>query len=73
VGLVIIFHEKVNKAIMSVFGELKTNLQTQGICIDNFDLIIAATSLVMNYTLVTNNVSHFSQIPGLKLENWAKE
>jgi tRNA(fMet)-specific endonuclease VapC len=64
---------QVNKAIMSVFGELKANLQTQGVCIDDFDLIIAATSLVMNYTLVTNNVSHFSPIPSLKLENWAKE
>jgi len=35
------------------------------------DLIIAATAITMNYTLVTNNESHFSRIPGLSIENWA--
>ena len=36
------------------------------------DLLIAATALYMNMTLVTNNIKHFSKIDGLSLENWAK-
>ena len=39
---------------------------------DDFDLVIAATALVLNYTLVTNNERHFRSIPGLRLENWAR-
>jgi len=33
------------------------------------DAIIAATALVNNYTLITNNLSDFKRIPGLKIFN----
>ena len=36
------------------------------------DLLIASTALFLNYRLVTGNEKHFSRIPGLVLENWAK-
>jgi len=39
---------------------------------DDFDLLIGSTALTMNYTLVTNNVTRFKRIPGLKIENWVK-
>jgi len=39
---------------------------------DDFDLIIAATALVMGYRLVTNNERHFTSIPGLEIENWTR-
>lgn len=61
----------VTKSIMETFAELKTELQRQGKIIEDMDLIIAATAISMNYTLVTNNEKHFSRIPGLKIENWA--
>lgn len=35
------------------------------------DLLIASIALANNATLVTRNLRHFRQIPGLKLENWA--
>ncbi len=45
----------VTKAIMETFGDIKADLQKQGKIIDDMDLIIAATAITMNYTLVTNN------------------
>jgi tRNA(fMet)-specific endonuclease VapC len=58
---------------METFAEIKADLQNQGNVIDDMDLLIAATALTMNYTLVTNNERHFSRIPGLQIENWAIE
>jgi tRNA(fMet)-specific endonuclease VapC len=34
------------------------------------DLLIASITLSNRATLVTRNLRHFKQIPGLKLENW---
>jgi tRNA(fMet)-specific endonuclease VapC len=61
----------VTKSIMATFGDIKAELQKKEQIIDDMDLIIAATAITMNYTLVTNNEKHFSRIPGLELENWA--
>lgn len=36
-----------------------------------FDRLIAAHALALDATLVTNNVRDFSDVPGLKLQNWA--
>ncbi len=35
------------------------------------DLLIASIALAERATLVTRNLRHFRQIPGLNLENWA--
>ncbi len=35
------------------------------------DLLIASIVLATNATLVTRNVRHFKQIPGLEIVNWA--
>jgi len=58
---------------METFGDIKVELQKQGNIIDDLDLIIAATAVTMNYTLVTNNEKHFSKISELRIENWAVE
>jgi len=34
------------------------------------DLIIAATALIQNRTLVTGNTTHFDWIPRLAIANW---
>jgi len=38
--------------------------------IEDADILMAAIALVNDLTLVTNNTSHFSRIPGLQLEDW---
>ena len=35
------------------------------------DLLIGSIALTWRATLVTRNVRHFRQIPGLRVENWA--
>ncbi len=62
---------EVTTAIMDSFGELKAELQQNGVTVDDFDLLIGSTALSLGYTVVTNNARHFSKIPGLKVENWS--
>lgn len=63
----------VNKGIMEVFGEVKANLEQKGTRIEDMDLLIAATAIYMNLSLVTNNKSHFSRINYLLIENWEED
>jgi predicted nucleic acid-binding protein len=56
--------------VAETFGMLKSDLEFKGTPLDDFDLIIAASALTSNLTLVTNNQKHFSRIEGLKLDNW---
>jgi predicted nucleic acid-binding protein len=55
---------------VEIFGMLKSQLETGGTRLDDFDLIIASCALANNLTLVTNNIRHFQRIDGLKLTNW---
>ncbi len=34
------------------------------------DLLIAAVALAHRSTMVTRNLRHFQQVPGLQVENW---
>lgn len=60
----------VNSKIMSCFGRLKATLQKTGKNVDDMDLLIAATAMVNNLTLVTHNTEHFENIPGLSFTDW---
>lgn len=51
------------------FGEIRAKLRKNGKLIDNFDILIAATVLVNDLTLVTRNTDHFKRIKNLKLLN----
>jgi tRNA(fMet)-specific endonuclease VapC len=52
------------------FGLLRAGLLDQGRSPATTDLMIAATALVHDLTLVTHNVRHFSQVPRLAIEDW---
>ena len=52
-------------------GEIRSVLDKAGKTIGVMDALIAANAITEDCTLVTNNVSHFSRIPGLMFENWA--
>jgi tRNA(fMet)-specific endonuclease VapC len=36
----------------------------------SFDRLIAAHALSLGLTVVTDNIKHFADVPGLKVENW---
>ncbi len=51
------------------FAKGKARLQRLGTPIEDFDLLIGATAVVNDYTMVTNNTAHFSRISGIQLED----
>ena len=51
-------------------ARIKKELKQQGTPIGEPDIFIAATALVHDLTVVTNNTKHFSRIKELRLKNW---
>ena len=56
-----------NQVIMRRFAQLRGQLRQTGQIIGDFDILIAATALHYDLTLMTHNRKHFSRIPMLKL------
>jgi tRNA(fMet)-specific endonuclease VapC len=52
------------------YGWLRAHLARTGTQIGPNDLLIASIALANGLTLVTNNTSEFSRVPGLNLEDW---
>lgn len=57
--------------IAPIYGRLRAALKRKGLPIGPLDTLIAAHSLHLGTTLVTNNVKEFSRVPDLDVENWA--
>ncbi len=57
----------ISRIVLRRFAQLRGDLRVQGQLIGDMDLLIAATVLTYDLTLVTRNVRHFQRIPGLKL------
>ncbi len=51
-------------------GAIRASLQRNGNMIGNLDILIAATALSHNLTLLTGNTREFSRIDGLRIETW---
>jgi tRNA(fMet)-specific endonuclease VapC len=52
------------------YARIRSALERAGTPIGNLDLLIAAHAVSEESTLVTNNLRHFSHVPGLKVEEW---
>ncbi|MBK6922028.1 MAG: PIN domain-containing protein [Deltaproteobacteria bacterium] len=52
------------------YGRLGNILAERGTPIGEFDVLIAAHAVSLRCVLVSNNVRHFSRVPGLVVENW---
>jgi len=59
----------VEAAAAAEFDRLRQNRKHKNI--GRADLLIACIALAHRATLVTGNLRHFQQVPGLQLENWA--
>jgi len=55
---------------LDVYAKEKARLRTKGQPLDDFDLLIGATAISNNLTLVTRNISDFERLNGIDIENW---
>lgn len=60
-----------DQAAATLYGSIRSNLESRGLIIGAMDMLIAARALSLGVTLVSNNVREFSRIANLSLENWA--
>ena len=54
------------------YAQIRAQLEAEGIRLDNFDLLIAATAITEGMTLVTHNTKHFERIPRLNVRDWER-
>ena len=64
--------EELNTGVMEVFADIKSKMYAKAIRIADMDLLIAATAIYNDLTLVTNNTKHFENVTMLKSENWER-
>ncbi len=57
----------LSRLTMELFAHIRGDLRGKGQLLADMDLLIAATALTHNLTLVTGNNKHFARIPGLTL------
>jgi tRNA(fMet)-specific endonuclease VapC len=60
----------ITDVLLDRAADLWVVARRKGLPARDADLIIAATALEHGRSLVTGNDTHFSWIPGLRLENW---
>ena len=59
----------VDEDTCKLFGAHRGRLRAAGMLIGDFDLLIGATALQYDLTLMTNNRRHFERVEGLRLES----
>ncbi len=57
----------IDADICKIFGKERGRLRAAGMIIGDFDLLIGATALQYDLTLLTNNRQHFERIEGLRI------
>lgn len=68
-------HSKIielNDEIIVQAADIYADLYKRGQIIGDADILIAATAIENNLTVVTNNENHFRRISGLQILNWNK-
>lgn len=54
------------------YGMLRAALEAAGQVIGQNDMLIAAQTLTLGYTLITDNTREFSRVAGLRVTNWLR-
>lgn len=58
---------------LDIYAKEKSRLKTKGKIVDDFDLLIGATAIHNNLTLVTRNVKDFNRLDGIIIEDWTSK
>lgn len=55
---------------LSLFGDIRAELEEKGKRIDDIDLLIGATAICNKLIMVSDNIKHLERLPGIQIENW---
>ena len=55
---------------LDIYAAEKARLRQKGQLIDDFDILIGATAMRHQLTMVTNNANHFARLSNISIENW---
>lgn len=55
---------------IELYVQEKARLKTEGLVIEDFDLLIGCSAISASAVLVSENSSHMQRIHGIRLENW---
>ncbi len=58
---------------LDIYAFEKAKLRRKGFMIDDFDILIGATSVVNNMVMVTNNSAHLNSLDNIIIEDWTKD
>ena len=58
--------------VANTYGQIRAELEKDGIPIGPLDNMIAAHALALGLVVVTNNEREFCRVSGLKVQNWTK-
>ena len=57
---------------ISLYAKERYRLNSIGMGIEDFDLLIGCTAVSKGLVMVTNNVRHYSRIERIEIDNWVK-
>lgn len=57
----------INESIIERYAEIRAFLRRRGQMISDFDILLAATALDRDLTVLTFNLRHFERIPDLRI------
>ncbi|MBN1900884.1 type II toxin-antitoxin system VapC family toxin [Candidatus Sumerlaeota bacterium] len=55
------------------YGKMKAKLKKTGYLFGPIDMLLASQALCKDLTFVTNNISEFSRVEGLQIEDWTNK
>lgn len=61
---------ELGQGAAAAYGSIRAALEKQGKPTGPLDTLTAAHAVSLGVTLVTNNTSEFTRVPGLQLDNW---
>lgn len=61
---------ELSPEIIGIATDIYSDLHKTGRIIGDADILIAATALHLDISVVTNNIKHFSRVAGLRVINW---
>ncbi|MBF0230144.1 MAG: type II toxin-antitoxin system VapC family toxin [Desulfamplus sp.] len=62
--------EEIDSLIAEKAADIYDELRIAGKLVEDADILIAATAMINEMVVVTDNTKHFERIKGLKCENW---